>query len=423
MIADIEIENYKSLKKISLSLGRVNVFVGENGAGKSNILEAIALAGAAAAKKLDNEFLASRGVRVSASGLMLSALPGTSRKKDISLKFRTVDDESAGIKLKVEGKNYPAWSAETDLHSLSVRDSDIKDHPFVLGAMDFAKDPGADKDLVVNELRKLAVKIEDAAKKLDRKEKVKIELFSDTNSLLERFIMNRAVEGAKILSELSRFIIYSPENTALRNPLAEGQILPLGINGEGLIKLVEVMLEENGKEVIAGLNKYLSLLGWFRGLRFSNKETISSESFVIEVLDKYIKRRGVGLDLKDTNEGFLFLLFYFVLFSSDLTPDFFAIDNIDASLNPKLCSALTKELCGLALQHEKQVILTTHNPATLDGLNLDDDEQRLFVISRDLDGCTQVRRIKKQKQNSNRPSPKLSEAFLRGALGGLPVNF
>ena len=56
-------------------------------------------------------------------------------------------------------------------------------------------------------------------------------------------------------------------------------------------------------------------------------------------------------------------------------------------------------------------------------MNLNDPEQRLFVVYRDLDGGTSVRRIfKKEPENGTEPLP-LSEQFLRGYLGGLPDNF
>ena len=45
MFTEVQIENYKSIQSLKIGLGRVNVFIGENGCGKSNILEAIALAG------------------------------------------------------------------------------------------------------------------------------------------------------------------------------------------------------------------------------------------------------------------------------------------------------------------------------------------------------------------------------------------
>ena len=64
MIKSVKIENYKSIQSLEVDVGRFNVIIGENGAGKSNFLEALVLFGAAEANKLDNEFLVSRGVRV-----------------------------------------------------------------------------------------------------------------------------------------------------------------------------------------------------------------------------------------------------------------------------------------------------------------------------------------------------------------------
>jgi len=111
------------------------------------------------------------------------------------------------------------------------------------------------------------------------------------------------------------------------------------------------------------------------------------------------------------------------LFISENTPKFFAIDNIDASLNPKLCSQLMKELVELAKKYNKQVIFTTHNPAILDGLNLDDEEQKLLVIYRNKLGHTKARYVDKPEPLEGQEPVKLSEAFLRGYIGGIPRNF
>ena len=115
--------------------------------------------------------------------------------------------------------------------------------------------------------------------------------------------------------------------------------------------------------------------------------------------------------------------FYFSLFISDDTPNFFAIDNIDASFNPRLCRRLITELVDLVKKHDKQVIFTTHNPAILDGLNLDDDEQRLFVVSRNRFGYTKVRLFLKPETPDGEEPVRMSEAFLRGYIGGLPKDF
>ena len=44
---------------------------------------------------------------------------------------------------------------------------------------------------------------------------------------------------------LKGFVIYSPETSALRTFEKEGQILPLGVRGEGLLKLLHVLSKVN----------------------------------------------------------------------------------------------------------------------------------------------------------------------------------
>src|SRR5580698_155456 len=96
MISKIQVENYKSISKLALDLGRLTVLIGANGSGKSNILEAIALASAAAQDKLDNEFLISRGIRVSETRFMRSA-------------FNKAAKSSEAIRVLVEGANEVAF--------------------------------------------------------------------------------------------------------------------------------------------------------------------------------------------------------------------------------------------------------------------------------------------------------------------------
>jgi AAA15 family ATPase/GTPase len=73
MIKSVKISNFKSVVDLTMELGSFNVLIGENGCGKSNILEAIAFGAAASADKLDNEFLGSRGIRVTNPDFMFSA--------------------------------------------------------------------------------------------------------------------------------------------------------------------------------------------------------------------------------------------------------------------------------------------------------------------------------------------------------------
>src|SRR5438552_11097734 len=82
MIRKVRVENYKSIPDLTLDFGRVTVLIGANGSGKSNILEAIAFASAAAQNKLDNEFLFSRGIRVTETRFMRAAFDSPSKCRD-----------------------------------------------------------------------------------------------------------------------------------------------------------------------------------------------------------------------------------------------------------------------------------------------------------------------------------------------------
>ena len=66
-----------------------------------------------------------------------------------------------------------------------------------------------------------------------------------------------------------------------------------------------------------------------------------------------------------------------------------------------------------------RVILLTN------GINLNDDDQRLFVVTRNKKGHTKTKRItadKKPMDSEGKPL-RLSEAMIRGYLGGLPKGF
>lgn len=49
--------------------------------------------------------------------------------------------------------------------------------------------------------------------------------------------------------------------------------------------------------------------------------------------------------------------------------------------------------CEQIIQNNKHVFLTTHNPLVLDGLDLQNDDIRLFAVDRDSNGYAQIRRI------------------------------
>ncbi len=377
MIETLHIENFKSINNLKINVGRINTFIGENGSGKSNLLEALVFVSASQSNKLDNEFLVSRGLRVTEPQLMRSAFTKENIFQNININLYFEGQKKLEYKFYNENSAYSKWSLIPNLEEM--QNIEIDDETFE--------------------------KIEHI------KERMGFEIPSDVIEYLVNKDLGLNIEN---------FIIYSPENTALRNFYKEGQIEPLGINGEGLLKLLKVVNNYEDKSYINTIIKSLQLFDWFEDIQIP--DSLSSGEDKVIIKDKYLYKE---IDQRSTNEGFLFILFYITLIVAKETPKAFAIDNIDASLNPKLCTKLMTIITELAHKYDKQIFLTTHNPAILDGIDLTDEEQKLFVVSRNKRGHTRMKNItlENKPKSSNDEPLKLSEAFLRGYLGGLPKGF
>jgi predicted ATPase len=403
MIETIQIKNFKSVVDLSLDLGTFNVLIGENGCGKSNILEAIAFGAAASADKLDYEFLGSRGIRATNPEFMFSAFSNGKKRKSITIDFQT-DERDYAFDLVNETNNPKKWTNKNKKIAIEEIQKQIN--------AIYLEDDEEKRNKIFRELdgdKAILSTFSDAFKPL-RKEQGYIDFFSNVYPTI--------LEKAFSSEEISNYIIYSPEQSSLRRFEETTQIYPLGIRGEGLFQyLKELALDKKSAKLLADVKENLGLLDWYEG--FDLPENLLKNETSLTIRDKYLHPSLQYFDQRSTNEGFLFLLFYSTLFISRTTPRFFAIDNIDASFNPKLCQQLTRNLASLAKKNKKQVIVTTQNPAILDGLNLKDNQQRLFVVRRNDEGHTKAKRIEYKADRTM----KLSEVWTSGFIGGLPENF
>ena len=73
MIECFHVVGFKSLRDVSVDLGVVNVLVGANGSGKSNLLEALGIVSAAISGQVDDESIRRRGVRLGVPPLYKSS--------------------------------------------------------------------------------------------------------------------------------------------------------------------------------------------------------------------------------------------------------------------------------------------------------------------------------------------------------------
>ena len=391
MIKEIIIKNFKSIVDLTLDLGRFNVIIGANGCGKTNILEAIAFAAAANMRKLDNEFLINRDLRLAKPELMVNAFEeGSYEMSEGPLK--ELSNGVFYVRISEEGK---------------------KDRQVAVAYNGFENKWVNMSPYVNQEDYELIKKVQGTV--LDE------EVMDDN---LEAIRKNRPEDFYRLIalfqtpkSEINSFLIYHPTEKHLKE-VKDSPIFPLGIRGEGLLQYLKDKSQQSEyKGMFESINEGLGMLDWFDGV-IVPVDLLNNE-YKLSIGDRYLRDSMHFFDQSSTNEGFMFLLFYLTLFNSKDTPSFFSIDNIETALNPRLCTELTSRLIDTAKEKNKQVILTTHSPFVLDGLDLSDDEVRLFVARRDIDGHTRVERVI-YREDRNMP---LSELWMSGLIGGLPDNF
>lgn len=389
MISELKIEGFKSLHSLKLELGRINCFIGANGAGKSNILEALGVLGAAASGTIDDESLMRRGVRPGLPRLYKSSFSASRTPAHIGLS---------------------ATSSQNALYRISLLNPLEKPEPLWSYKTEALSDQAA--EIVSSGVRN------------------KVDLDATTGlAALKILELSRDNPARVMMEKLQQFAIYAPNTPTLRSLVPDNQPRsPVGLSGglvsEGFAELKKTILDKDESL----LNDMYDLVDWVSDITTTSQTgsllspSVGRTTESIKFTDRFMKTSRNELTAYDASEGVLYILFCALLCLSPKAPSCFAIDNIDMALNPKLASALMKKITKWILTQERQQILfTSHNPAVLDGLDLNNPQIRLFAVDRNSDGHTVVQRIElTENMRKLQEQYPLSRLWLMGNLGALP---
>lgn len=389
-LRQLSIKGFKSIVDETIELGRVNCFIGANGVGKSNLLEALGVIGAAAGGRVDDEAMIRRGVRAGLPRLFKTSFIGTQIRPHIFLEG--VGDPEATYRVSLLNpleKPEPAWSFKSEILSSG------KEPPFVQRAP---------------------------------RGKSKLNL-PETAGLAALSLVQLAPDDPKscLLKLLQDYAIYSPNTPALRATVPDPQTRrPVGLVGGGLAEGFEALKHGLDDEV---MDEVLDLVDWVSEVGATNSAgplmspSVPRVKQVLRFTDRFMAKSRNTLTAHDASEGALYVLFTAILCLSASAPGLLAIDNIDSALNPRLATSLVSKLNKWlqTANPDRQLLFTAHNPAVLDGLDLDDEEVRLFAVERNSDGHTKIRRIEISDELSglSKEYP-LSRLWSMGNLGAVP---
>ncbi|WP_206542424.1 AAA family ATPase [Pseudomonas sp. RHF3.3-3] len=388
IVKTIHVDGFKSIHSETVELGRVNCFIGANGVGKSNILEAIGVLGSAANGVVDDEALLRRGVRAGVPRLFKSSFTTKRTPAHIGISAEGCCEQLYRVSLlnPLESPE-PAWTYKTEV---------LKD-----GVQDIVSDGVRNKKNLNPQAGLAALRL------------VEIE---------------QANPAAQLMKCLQEYAIYCPNTPTLRGTVPDMQPrAPVGLSGgqlaEGFSELSKLL---DDSEV---LDEVLELIDWVSDVQATTRGSallspkVPRTKWMLKFTDRHMHKSRNELTAYDASEGALYVIFCALLCLLPSAPRLFAIDNLDQALNPRLVARLTARLAGW-LKHngpERQMLFTAHNPAVLDGLDLSDPDVRLFVVERNSEGLTRVRRLelsdKLRAMNEEYP---LSRLWLMGHLGGVP---
>lgn len=391
MIRHFEVRSFKSLREASLDFGNMNIFIGANGAGKTNILEAIGVVSAAAYGVVDDESLMRRGIRPGVPRLYKTSNKAYKISPHIS--FEVADEHcqySVSLLNPLENPK-PRWHFKTE-------------------------------------------KIADDGKECYSRG-VKSNIDPESGGI-PAVLASPDVSRSTIdfLSELRNYALYNPNTPALRGVIPDPQTrMPVGLSGGGLSEGLQGLLDlaKTDDDLDDAIASVEGLFDWVGDIATSTQNSrILSPSLprtkrTITFTDAYMKDKYNRLTAADASEGVLYALFLMVLCLSPNGPKVFSVDNIDQALNPRLVKKLMQLLQEWfhELIPQKQLFCTAHNPVVLDSLDVYDDTVRLFVVDRNSHGLTSISQIKiteelvKKSQENHIP---LSQMWVDGYIGGVP---
>lgn len=401
MFSTFSVEGFKSLFETSLELGAFNVFVGANGSGKSNLLEAFGVMGAAAFGSIEPETLRYRGVRPGLPALYKTSFRNRRFRRLITM------TASAGDVIYRVGLDNP-------IESPSFR--------WKISSESLAEGP---RPIVSRSARGCKLHRNDG--KVER-------ITPDPEQTVSRLALagrDNALKAKGLIDDLVNFAIYAPTTPVLRGIASEDVSRdPVGLTGGGLPEAIKSLLDRAaGTLGPFDLDEVWEMIEWAENMtavpapQASISPAVKTTPTVLRFTDRYMRPERNTLSAYDASEGALYVLFMLALVSHERAPHVFAVDNFDQALHPRLAQVLTRLLADqVARDGKRQVLATTHNPLVLDGLDLTNPAIRLFAVDRNQEGVTQVRRIEVTRELLSEADKglSLSRLWVMGRLGGVP---
>lgn len=398
----LTVENFRSLRKVSLPLGDLNVLVGPNGAGKTNVLEVF---------------------RFLADIIRTDLEPALQSRHGFSeIVFRGGEHRSAYIQIGLTA----TWTTHSSLgapddYKLRITQRRVGDAPWRLSRREtfrFKRTGGSGRRITINGSR-VTVADTSGRDQAESETSIGIRPLSSGLSTLPRLVDEAGgTEVSAFADRLASFRVFDVDVSAARRAARiprfkefGDDFLELAEDASDLASFLLVLSRTRGESWQRLVDDATSVLPNLRDIRFDFPSGAARE--VVVVLEEAGLRRPT--QLADASYGTVRLLGLLALLYDPNPPALTCVEEIDHGLHPQALELLVERLREAS--ERSQYIVATHSPALADRLK----PEELIVCERMPDGSSaipaisaaEVRRIVRQSEGLP-----LGELWFSGALGG-----
>jgi predicted ATPase len=396
-LIELEVENFRSLREISLPLRSLNVLVGPNGAGKTNILDVF---------------------RFLADVIRTDLEPALDARGGFDeLIFRGGDRMPSSIRInfKATWTQYSSLNAQ-DEYQLVIERRETESDPVSLSRKEtfqYRWIPDYGRKIIIDD-RAVTVQQIGANGEEANVAGLGIRRLSSGLSSLSRLSLDRSgAEVAALAERLASFRVFDVSVDAARRssrfPRGQHEILE-----DDASNLAAFLLALRGREEDAWLrleSDACEVLPQLNGIDFDYPSGAARE--VVVVLHEQGLRRPTQLG--DASYGTIRLLGLLALLYDPEPPALTCVEEIDHGLHPQALELLVERLREAS--ERTQFLIATHSPAFADRLK----PEELIVCERRDDGSSAIPAISLEQMKDivlESEDLPLGELWFSGALGG-----
>ena len=358
MIDRIVVENFKSLRKVDLSLGRLNLFIGTNASGKSNFLDALRVLQGIGSGFTISEIL--DGKPPSATREVWEGIRGGSSNAC----FVGTDEVTiTAYGTLAADESRKSWEY---MIAFSPADGRVNRERFQVGDIAYSV-PESEQSMFARE-RSLTWQLANPSSGF---------VVLDQTFLGQSALASREAVGAITVVRLLANIQPVDLSVAMLQQYSNVQhIARLGERGENFAALVRTICrDERTKEA------YLS---WLQELRPDEVDDVGTLTGADGDLLFMLREHGREFSARALSEGTLRFAAITAAFFQPEMPDIMTIEEIENGIHPSRLKLLVNLLDSQSEYRKIQVFATTHSPTTLAWLK-EARYRTTFVCKRDED--------------------------------------